>query len=414
VVQSSGTTTPGTPRLLGVSESTGFIVYTWSMDSHTATAAAAQCTAPLRREWVLLLSVITTALFLLFGNGWMAHLAQPLWFTLLLAWLFGVIVASAFAVVRHAESLAVIFGEPVGTLILTLSAITIEVMMIAAVMLTGDSKPAVARDTMFAVVMIILNGMVGLSLLLGGWRYHEQTYNFYGANAFLGVIVPLAVLGLVLPNYTTASAGPTLSPFQSVFLAVMSVGLYSIFVTSQTSRYRAYFMAPGASREEAAQEVGHHQAPMELRSAPYHGVLLVLYLLPIALLAKHLAVPLDYGVRVIGAPPAVGGLLVAAVILSPESLSAVRAALANQMQRAVNILLGTALSTIGLTIPAVLTLGLVTGKTVVLGLDVVEMILLLLTLAVSTLTFTGNRTNFVQGAIHLLLFLAYLTLIFER
>jgi len=382
------------------------------MDAHTATAVAPFASA-LRREWVLLLSVITTALFLLFGKGWMAHLAQPLWFTLLLTWLFGVILASAFAVVRHAESLAVLFGEPLGTLILTLSAITIEVMMIAAVMLTGDSKPALARDTMFAVLMIILNGMVGLSLLLGGWRYREQAYNFYGANAFLGVIVPLAVLGLVLPNYTTASPGPTLSPFQSVFLAVMCVGLYSIFVASQTSRYREYFITPGASREEAAEEVGHHHAPLERRSAPSHGVLLVLYLVPIALLAKYLAVPLDYGVRVIGAPPALGGLLVAAVILSPESLSAVRAALANQMQRAVNILLGTALSTIGLTIPAVLTLGLVTGKTVVLGLDVVEM-LLLLTLAVSTLTFTGTRTNFVQGAIHLLLFLAYLTLIFER
>jgi Ca2+:H+ antiporter len=384
------------------------------MDAHTATSAAAHFSAPLRREWVLLLSFITTALFLLFGKSWMAHLAQPLWFTLLLAWLFCVIVASAFAVVRHAESLAVLFGEPLGTLILTLSAITIEVMMIAAVMLTGDSKPALARDTMFAVLMIILNGMVGLSLLLGGWRYHEQTYNFYGANAFLSVIVPLAVLGLVLPNYTTASAGPTFSPFQSVFVAIMSVGLYGIFVASQTSRYREYFMTPGASREEAAKEVGHHHEEMEMHSAPYHGVLLVLYLLPIALLAKHLAVPLDYGVRVIGAPQALGGLLVAAVILSPESLSAVRAALANQMQRSVNILLGTALSTIGLTIPAVLTLGLVTGKTVVLGLEVVEMIMLLLTLAVSTLTFTGTRTNFVQGAIHLLLFFAYLTLIFER
>jgi Ca2+:H+ antiporter len=384
------------------------------MDSQTATAAAANSTSPLWREWVLLLSVITTVLFLLFGTGWMAHLAQPLWFILILAWLFGVILASAFAVVRHAESLAVLFGEPLGTLILTLSAITIEVMMIAAVMLTGEGKPALARDTMFAVLMIILNGMVGLSLLLGGLRYHEQIYNFYGANAFLGLIVPLAVLGLVLPNYTTTSAGPTLSPFQSVFLALMCVGLYSIFVTSQTSRYRAYFITPGASREGAAEEVGHHHAHMELRSAPYHGVLLVLYLLPIALLAKHLAVPLDYGVRVIGAPQALGGVLVAAVILAPEALSAVRAALANQMQRAVNILLGTALSTIGLTIPAGLTLGLVTGKTVVLGLDVVEMIMLLLTLAVSTLTFTGSRTNFVQGAIHLLLFLAYLPLIFER
>ena len=126
------------------------------MDAQTATSAAAKFTFPLRREWVLLLSVITTALFLLFGQGWMEHLAQPLWFTLMLAWLFGVIVASAFAVVRHAESLAVIFGEPSGTLILTLSAITIEVMMIAAVMLTGDSKPALARDTMFAVLMIRL------------------------------------------------------------------------------------------------------------------------------------------------------------------------------------------------------------------------------------------------------------------
>jgi Ca2+:H+ antiporter len=127
------------------------------MDSQTATAAAANSTSPLWREWVLLLSVITTVLFLLFGTGWMAHLAQPLWFILILAWLFGVILASAFAVVRHAESLAVLFGEPLGTLILTLSAITIEVMMIAAVMLTGEGKPALARDTMFAVLMIILN-----------------------------------------------------------------------------------------------------------------------------------------------------------------------------------------------------------------------------------------------------------------
>jgi len=142
-----------TPGLRGVSDSVGYIVYTWRMDTHTATAAA-PFTAPLRREWVLLLSGITTVLFLLFGTGWMAHLAQPLWFTLILAWLLGVIVASAFAVVRHAESLAVLFGEPLGTLILTLSAITIEVMMIAAVMLTGDGKPALARDTMFAVLMI--------------------------------------------------------------------------------------------------------------------------------------------------------------------------------------------------------------------------------------------------------------------
>jgi Ca2+:H+ antiporter len=365
------------------------------------------------REWPLLLSLVTTSLFLMFGKGWMANIAQPFCFAFISAWLFGVILASAFAVVRHAESLAVILGEPLGTLILTLSAITIEVMMISAVMLTGESQLDLARDTMFAVLMIILNGMVGISLLLGGLRHNEQHYNFYGANAFLGLLVPLAVLGLVMPNYTISSAGPTFSPFQSVFLALMCIGLYSIFVISQTSRYREYFVDPNASREEVAKEIGHLHENMVIHSTPYHGVLLVLYLLPIALLAKQIAVPLDYGVGVIGAPTGLGGLLVALVILSPESMSAVRAATTNQMQRAVNLLLGTALSTIGLTIPAVLTIGLVTGKTIHLGLETVEMIMLLLTLAVSTLTFTGNRTNFVQGAIHLLLFFAYLTLIFD-
>jgi Ca2+:H+ antiporter len=383
------------------------------MDTQAPTSVTSRAGAPLRREWPLLVGLITTALFLLFGKGWMENLSQPIWFTVILAWLFCVILALAFAVVRHAETLAVIYGEPLGTLILTISAITIEVLMISAVMLTGESKPALARDTMFAVLMIILNGMVGLSLLLGGLRHNEQIYNFHGANAFLGLTIPLAVLGLVLPNYTTSSSGATLSPFQSVFLAVMCVGLYGIFVASQTSRYREYFIAPGATREAAAKEIGHHHDNMEILSAPYHGVLLVLYLLPIALLAKQLAIPLDYGIGVTGAPQALGGLLVAAVILSPESMSAVRAAIANDMQRASNILLGTALSTISLTVPAVLTLGLVTGKTVVLGLEPVEMIMLLLTLAVSVLTFTGGRTNYVQGAIHLLLFLAYLSLIFQ-
>ena len=367
----------------------------------------------LRSESALLLSFVTTALFLVFGKSWMGNIAQPLWFALLSLWLFGVMMTSAFAVVRHAESLAVIYGEPLGTLILTVSAITIEVMMIGAVMLGGKAAPVLARDTMFAVLMIILNGMVGLSLLLGGLRHNEQHYNFYGANAFLGLIVPLAVLGLVLPNYTVASAGPTFSPFQAVFLGVVCLGLYGIFVASQTSRYREYFLAPEVTAEEATKEIGHAHDGLEIRSAPYHGVLLVLYLLPIALLAKQLAIPLDYGINAAGAPAALGGLLIAFLILAPESLSAVRAALSNQMQRAINILLGTALSTICLTIPAVLAIGLTTGKTVELGLGTVQMILLLVTLAVSTLTFTGSRTNFVQGAIHLLLFFSYLMLMFD-
>jgi Ca2+:H+ antiporter len=360
-------------------------------------------------EWLLLLSFATTALYLMFGKAWMANIDQVPWFIFILVSLFGVILSSAFAIVRHAESLAVKLGEPFGTLVLTLAVIGIEVMMISAVMLTGENKPTVARDTMFAVVMIILNGMVGLSLLLGGLRHHEQTYNFYGTNAFLALIVPLSVLGLVLPNFTTSTSGPTLSTAQAIFLSIMSIGLYGVFLASQTSRHREYFVAP----EDIGKDVIHDHGDHPVHSVPHHSVLLVLYMLPLVILAKQLAIPIDYGVKVMGAPKALGGLIVAIVILSPEAMSATKAAMNNQLQRSVNILLGSVLATIGLTIPAVLTIGLFTQKTVELGLSNVDMVLLVLTLAISNLTFNGNRTNMLLGAIHLLMFFSFLTLIFE-
>jgi Ca2+:H+ antiporter len=286
------------------------------------------------REWPLLLNLATTALFFLFGRVWLADLTDPTWFAFMLAWLFTVILASAFAVVRHAESLAVKLGEPLGTLVLTLSVTGIEVMIISAVMLTGEGSAVLARDAMFAVVMIVLNGMVGLSLLLGGLRYHEQTYNLQGANAFLAVMVPLAVLGLVLPNFTVSSPGPTLSPPQSIFLIIMSVGLYSVFLAIQNLRHRDYFMLPNPS-EAVAEHAG-----LQVRSIGHHVTLLLAYLAPLAILSKQIAVPIDYGIRVFHAPAALGGLLVAALVLSPESLGAARAALANQLQRSVNFLLG--------------------------------------------------------------------------
>jgi Ca2+:H+ antiporter len=316
----------------------------------------------------------------------------------MLGWLFGAILVSAFAVVRHAEGLAVRLGEPLGTLVLTLSMSGMEMMMIAAVMYTGQGESSLARDTMLAIVMIVLNGLVGVSLLLGGLRYHEQTYNLYGANAFLAVILPLSVLGLVLPRFTVSSPGPTFSPLQSAFLIFMSVGLYGVFLAIQTTRHRDYFVAPSA----AAVTTDNQGADLLA-----HGV-------PIVLLAKQIAVPIAYSISVLGAPPAFGGLLVAALILSPESLAAVRAALSNQLQRSINLALGTALSSISLTIPAVLIIGFITERTIILGLDTVDTILLLLTLGVSMLTFALERTNVLLGAVHLLVFLAYLMLIFER
>ena len=365
-----------------------------------------------KREWPLAVSSATTVLFLLFGRTWFGDLSNPLWFALMLAWLFGAISISAFAVVRHAEGLAERVGEPLGTLVLTLSMSGMEMMMIAAVMYFGAGGSALGRDTMLAILMVVLNGLVGASLLVGGLRYHEQTYNLYGANAFLSLIVPLSVLGLVMPSFTVSSQGPTLSPLQSTFLILMSLGLYGVFLAIQTMRHRDYFVTSHAAQGSAGHTETHGNH--EEQSAKHHGVLLLAYVPFIVLLAKQIATPIDYGINVFGAPAALGGLLVATLILSPESLAAVRAARANQIQRSINLSLGTALSSISLTVPAVLIIGFLTGKTVILGLSPSDMVLLLLTLVVSMLTFALERTNVLQGAIHLLLFLAYLILIFEK
>jgi Ca2+:H+ antiporter len=369
--------------------------------------------ALLRREWSLPVSLATMGLFLAFGPGWLADLSHPGWFVLMLGWLFGAVLLSALAVVRHAEGLAVRLGEPLGTLVLTLSVIGIEVMMITAVMSAGPGNLALARDAMFAVLMIVLNGLVGLCLLLGGLRYHEQAYNLQGANAFLAVILPLAVIGLVLPNFTVSSPGPTLSPLHSTVLILISVGLYGVFLAIQTSRHRDYFVPPTDAGPPAGQ-VGEEHHDHEVLSVGYHTPLLLAYLLPVGMLAKKIAVPIDYGLHVLRAPPELGGFLVSVLVLAPEAVSAVRAALRNQLQRSVNLLLGSVLASIGLTIPAALTIGFFMGQTIILGLDPVNTVLLLLTLAVTTLTFASARTNILLGAVHLLLFVAYLMLIFEK
>lgn len=367
------------------------------------------------REWPLLFSLLTTGLFLLFGTRWLEDLTQPAWFALMLIWPFVTILLSAFALVRHAESLAVKLGEPFGTLVLTLAVTGLEAMMIAALMFSGPSESAVARDTMFSVTMIVLNGLVGICLLLGGLRYREQTLNLYGANTFLAVIIPLAVLVLVMPSFTTATPNSTSSPLQSVFLIVMSIGLYCTFLALQTRWHRDYFIVHAPATEGASLvEDAEHLGVSEIRSLPYHFGFLIVYMLPVLILAKQLAKPVGYGVTALGAPEAISGFIVAALILAPESLAAIRAALSNHLQRSINLSLGSVLASISLTIPAVLTIAFLTDKTVILGLDPVDMILLAMTLMVSIVTFTLERTNALLGAVHVLMFFAYLMLLFER
>jgi Ca2+:H+ antiporter len=331
---------------------------------------------------------------------------HPLALAGVFVWLFIGALWSAISVVRHADCLALKCGEPYGTLILTLSAITIEVVMISAAMLHGANNPTLARDMMFAVVVITLNGLVGLSLLLGGLRYHEQHYNIQGTNAYLNTIMALAVLGLVLPNFTTSMSGPRFSFVQEVFLVVTSLSLYGIFLTTQTRRHRQYFMEPEGAAVSA--DRGHHQ----VRSIGFHTVMLFLYLIAVVVLAEKLAIPLDNGIERFGMPQALGGAIIAGLVLAPEALSAIKAAMTNQLQRSVNVLHGSVLASIGLTIPAVLVIGMTTKRPVTLGIEGGNLPLLLLTMAVSVVTFGSGRTNVLQGCIHLLLFAVFLLLIF--
>ncbi|MGB5832906.1 MAG: calcium:proton antiporter [Thiohalocapsa sp.] len=363
-----------------------------------------------RSEAPLLPIVATGAAFLVFGKTWLSDLSDLVWLALMFCWLFAAILWAAIRVVHHADCLAVKLGEPYGTLILTVSVISIEVLMISALMLSGSNNPALARDTMFAVIMIVLNGMVGLTLLVGALRYREQSYNLQGANAYLSVIIPLAVLSLVLPNYTVSTATPTLSSFQAVFLILICVALYGSFLAIQTVRHTGYFDQLDPAPENGEDDQGH--GALVIRSLPFHALMLLAYIIPVVLLAKQLAVPIDYGIETLGLPAALGGFIVAALVLTPEAISGVGAALANRLQRSVNIFLGSVLATIGLTVPAVLVISLFSGKPLELGLQHADLVMLLVTLAVSMVTFSAMRTNLLQGVVHLILFFAYVMLVF--
>jgi Ca2+:H+ antiporter len=330
---------------------------------------------------------------------------------LVFIWLFGVMLWCAFTVVRHADAVAAHLGEPYGTLVLTISVITIEVSLMTSIILHGENNPTLARDAMFATLMIVLNGMIGAALLVGGLRYWEQEYNLEGARSFLVVIASLAVFALILPDFTKTQPDPSLSPFQAILFAGITLLFYAVFLAIQTMRHRAFFAQPVNGNSEAAAYAAHRHK--ERGPLGYHVVMLLLTLAPVVMLSQFLAILVDFGIEHLGAPAPLGGILVAILVLSPEGLTAFNAALANQLQRAVNVCLGSALATIGLTIPAVLAIGLYTGYEVHLGLDRVDASLLVLTLFVSALTFGGTRTNVLQGTVHLLLFVVYIALIFS-
>ena len=308
------------------------------------------------------------------------------------------------AAVHHAEVIAHRVGEPYGTLLLAVAVTIIEVALIVSLMLSGGpATTALARDTVFAAVMIILNGMVGLCMLMGGSRFGEQRFGLYGVSASLATLAAIAVLTLILPNYTTTVVGPFYSVAQLAFIAVVSIVLYGTFVLVQTVRHRDYFLP-----KEAAGNKEVHAEPPSGRVALTSLALLMACLAAVVLLAKSLAPSIEAAVASAGAPVAVVGVIIAAVVLLPEGLAALRAARANRLQTSLNLALGSALASIGLTIPAVAIVSIVTGWSLTLGLDNKSSVLLLLSLFVATLSLGTGRTTVLQGVVHLVIFATYL------
>ena len=313
-----------------------------------------------------------------------------------------VLIAAVFAAVYHAEVVAHRIGEPFGTLVLALAVTIIEVALIVSVMLgVSADKAGLARDTVFAVVMIVCNGIVGLCLLWGGMRHHEQGFQVQGASAALAVLAPLTTLTMILPNYTLGTPGPAFSTSQLVFASLVSLVLYGSFVFVQTLRHRDYFLPFGSGEEE-------HASPPSNKVALISFGLLLVSLIAVVGLAKTLTPAVETMILSLGAPKAVVGVAIAALVLMPESLAALKAARANRLQTSLNLALGSALASIGLTIPAVAVVSILLGQQLDLGLDAKEIVLLALTLLVGVITLGTGRTTVLQGIVHLVIFAAFL------
>ena len=314
---------------------------------------------------------------------------------------------SVFAAVHHAEVIALRVGEPFGSIVLAVAVTVIEVALIVSIMVAArEGSDAVARDTVFSAVMIVLNGIVGLCLVAGGARYHEQTFQVQGAAAALGVIGTLATIALILPNYTLAAPGPIYTSPQLIFIGTVSLILYAVFLFVQTISHRDYFL----NDDDASVECERLHAKPSAQATWLSLLFLCVALTAVVLLAKTLSVALDRGISAAGLPHAFVGVVIAAVVLLPEGTAALRAARANQTQTSLNLALGSAMASIALTIPAVAVVSILLKQPLLLGLAPAGIVLLLLTLFMSTLTLATGRTTVLQGAVHLVIFAVFMFL----
>jgi Ca2+:H+ antiporter len=326
--------------------------------------------------------------------------------TLLTAASTVLLLAAVVSAVHHAEVVAHRVGEPFGTLVLALAITAIEVALIVSLMLTGgEEKSGLARDTIYATVMIISSGVIGICLLLGGLRHHEQSFRIEGAGPALAALTALATLVLILPGFTVSAPGASYTTTQLVFVAVSSLLVWSAFVFFQTVRHRDYFLPVSDPSNESV-----HAEPPSTRESWLSFVLLVVALVAVVGLAKLISPTIEAAVVAVGAPRAIVGIIIAMVVLLPEGVSAIRAALNNRLQTSMNLAFGSALASIGLTIPVVVAVTIALDLPLVLGLQAKDMILLVLSLVVCAIGLGNGRTNMMQGAVQVVIFTAFLFL----
>ncbi|HRE09782.1 MAG TPA: calcium:proton antiporter [Ignavibacteria bacterium] len=358
-----------------------------------------------RKELSFIIAVICFSLLYVLGSSPIIKESLAVE-AILFILVFSVIIYAALGVVHHAELLAYKFGEPYGTMILTLSAVTVEIIMIATMMLHGDSDPHVARDTIFSTLMILLNGLTGLIMLIGGIKYGEQKYNLKSTNSFFSMIFGIVGIGLFLPlvipveNYA----------LYETFLIIVCLLLYIFFLRMQSKEHNYYFKFEGP-KKNLTTEHDHLPAKKDISSV-YHFIMLLATIGAISILAESLSVYVDDGIEKLHLPAAAAGLIIAIIIVSPEALTAIRAGLHDDMQRVINISLGSMLSTVSLTIPAVLIIGLLIGQDLILGLSPIQSSMVIISLLVGILTCKDGESNALQGFIHFILFLTFVFLIF--
>lgn len=316
------------------------------------------------------------------------------------------ILTSAFSVVRHADVLAHRLGEPYGSLILSLSVVILEVSLISALMATGDAAPTLMRDTLYSIIMIVTGGLVGFSLLLGGRKFATQYMNLFGIKQYLIALFPLAIIVLVFPM---ALPGANFSTGQALLVALISAAMYGVFLLIQTKTHQSLFVYE--HEDDGDDDDPHHGKP-SAHSSAWHTVWLIVHLIAVIAVTKMNANPLETLLTELNAPVAFTGFLVALLILSPEGLGALKAVLNNQVQRAMNLFFGSVLATISLTVPVVTLIAFMTGNELQFALGAPEMIVMVASLLLCQISFSTGRSNVLNGAAHMALFIAYLMTIF--